>query len=95
MKNLHLQVQKAEKDVDFEDHRISNYRKESQSTEAQMAKRIRELEHRNAYHEQENEFLKKQNEAIMNTGDDSYGIFATITAISAIAFVLSRKKFVK
>ena len=52
-------LQKIEKYEDFEDHRISNYRKESQSTEAQMAKRIRELEHRNAYLEQENEFLKK------------------------------------
>ncbi len=52
-------LQKAEKDVDFEDRRINNYRKEAQSTEAQMAKRIRELEHRNAYLEQENEFLKK------------------------------------
>ena len=52
-------LQKAEKDVDFEDHRINNCRKKAQSTEAQMAKRIRELEHRNAYLEQENEFLKK------------------------------------
>ena len=37
----------------------SKSRKEAQSTEAQMAKRIRELEHRNAYLEQENDFLKK------------------------------------
>ena len=52
-------LQKAEKDANFEDRRINNCRKEAQSTEAQMAKRIRELEHRNAYLEQENEFLKK------------------------------------
>lgn len=43
----------------YEDRRKSNSRKEPQSTEAQMAKRIRELEHRNAYLEQENAFLKK------------------------------------
>lgn len=43
----------------FEDGRKNNSRKEATSTEAQMAKRIRELEHRNAYLEQENEFLKK------------------------------------
>lgn len=39
--------------------------------------------------------METENEAIMNTGDDSCGIFAIITAVSAIAFVLSRKKFVK
>ena len=52
-------VQKAESEAGFEDQRKKNCRKEAQSTEAQMAKRIRELEHRNAYLEQENEFLKK------------------------------------
>lgn len=61
-------LQKAEKDADFEDHRINNYRKEVQSTEAQMAKRIRELEHRNAYLEQENEFLKK-----IQSAEKAYG----------------------
>lgn len=49
--------EKAEKG--FEDGRSSNCRKATQSTEAQMAKEIRELKHRNAYLEQENEFLKK------------------------------------
>ena len=48
----------AESNPEFEDQRKSGNRKEL-STEAQMAKRIRELEHRNAYLEQENEFLKK------------------------------------
>ncbi len=51
--------EKAEKEIGFEDGRKNNCRREAQSTEAQMAKRIRELEHRNAYLEQENEFLKK------------------------------------
>ena len=50
---------RAEKDTEFEDKRKNNCRKEPQSTEAQMAKRIRDLEHRNAYLEQENDFLKK------------------------------------
>jgi len=52
-------MKKAETDNEFEDGRKANCRREPQSTEAQMAKRIRELEHRNAYLEQENEFLKK------------------------------------
>ena len=52
-------VENAAKENGFEDGRVSNSRKEAQSTEAQMAKRIRELEHRNAYLEQENDFLKK------------------------------------
>ena len=51
--------EKAESESGFEDLRKNNSRREVQSTEAQMAKRIRELEHRNAYLEQENEFLKK------------------------------------
>ncbi len=52
-------LEKAEMDAGFKDERKNNCRREAQSTEAQMAKRIRELEHRNAYLEQENEFLKK------------------------------------
>ena len=52
-------LEKAEEDTGFEDRRKNNCRKEVQSTEAQMAKRIRELEHQNAYLEQENAFLKK------------------------------------
>ena len=51
--------EKAESESGFEDRRKNNCRKEAISTEAQMAKRIKELEHRNAYLEQENEFLKK------------------------------------
>lgn len=52
-------IQKAEQDENFEDSRKNNSRKEPQNTEAKMAKRIRELEHRNAYLQQENDFLKK------------------------------------
>ena len=52
-------LEKSKTDSGFEDCRKNNCRKEAQSTEAQMAKRIRELEHRNAYLEQENDFLKK------------------------------------
>lgn len=51
--------EKAETEAGFEDGRKNNSRKEAQSTEAQMAKRIRELEHRVTYLEQENDFLKK------------------------------------
>lgn len=52
-------LKNAEEDTGFEDRRKNNCRKEAQSTEAQMAKRIRELEHQNTYLEQENAFLKK------------------------------------
>ena len=52
-------VEKAAKENGFVDGRSTNSHKAPQSTEAQMAKRIRELEHRNAYLEQENDFLKK------------------------------------
>lgn len=51
--------EKAKDGTDFEDGRKGNFRKEAQSSEVQLAKRIKELEHRNAYLEQENEFLKK------------------------------------
>lgn len=52
-------MSKAEDKETFEDGRKANGHKAVESTEAQMAKRIRELEHQNAYLEQENEFLKK------------------------------------
>ena len=60
--------EKSETDSGFEDCRKNNSRKEAQSTEAQMAKRIRELEHRNAYLEQENDFLKK-----IRSVEEAYG----------------------
>lgn len=61
-------LEKSETDSGFEDRRKNNCRKEPQSTEAQMAKRIRELEHRNAYLEQENDFLKK-----IRSVEEAYG----------------------
>lgn len=49
----------AARETGFADKRKDKSKQAPQSTEAQMAKRIRELEHRNAYLEQENDFLKK------------------------------------
>ena len=43
----------------FKDKRKDKNLQAPPGTEAQMLKRIRELEHRNAYLEQENDFLKK------------------------------------
>lgn len=52
-------VIKADDENGFADKRKDKRMQAPQSTEAQMMKRIRELEHRNAYLEQENDFLKK------------------------------------
>jgi transposase-like protein len=52
-------VNKAGEEAGFADKRKDRSLQAPLSTEAQMMKRIRELEHRNAYLEQENEFLKK------------------------------------
>jgi hypothetical protein len=52
-------VAKANAEGGFADKRKDKSLQAPPSTEAQMMKRIRELEHRNAYLEQENEFLKK------------------------------------
>lgn len=49
----------AKKETGFADLRKDKSLQAPPSTEAQMQKRIRELERRNAYLEQENEFLKK------------------------------------
>lgn len=46
----------------FADKRKDKHLQTPPGTEAQMMKRIRELEHRNAYLEQENDFLKKMQE---------------------------------
>ena len=50
---------KADEQTGFADKRKNKNLQAPLSTEAQMMKRIRELEHRNAYLEQENDFLKK------------------------------------
>lgn len=52
-------MQKATEETGFADKRKDKTQQSPPSTEAQMMKRIRELEHRNAYLEQENDFLKK------------------------------------
>lgn len=53
----------SERECGFEDQRKNNSRKEAQSTQAQLEKKIKQLEHRLAYLEQENDFLKKIQEA--------------------------------
>ena len=58
--NVELQ---AERDGGFTDRRSDNHRHEAQTIEARQAQRIRELEHRLAYLEQENDFLKKIQQA--------------------------------
>ena len=50
---------KADEQTGFADKRKDKSLQSPPSTEAQMMRRIRELEHRNAYLEQENDFLKK------------------------------------
>ena len=52
-------LEKADEENGFVDRRKDKTLQAPLSTEAQMMKRIRELEHRNAYLEQENDFLKK------------------------------------
>ena len=49
---------KADEQTGFADKRKDKSLQSPPSTEAQMMRRIRELEHRNAYLEQENDFLK-------------------------------------
>ena len=59
--------ERLEKMVDrtegFADLRKNNRRQEPKSNEAQLSKKIKQLEHRLAYLEQENDFLKKLQEA--------------------------------
>lgn len=55
----HHLAKQAEREAGFEDLRKYNYRKESVSSEAELKKRNQYLEHRIAYLEQENDFLKK------------------------------------
>lgn len=59
---------KASTETGFVDKRKDKSQQTPLSTEAQMMKRIRELEHRNAYLEQENDFLKKIQELEKDCG---------------------------
>ena len=52
-------LREAEREEGFQNLRKNNHRREAQSTQAQMAKRIRQLEHQVVYLQQENEFIKK------------------------------------
>ena len=64
---LHL-MKKADEEDGFSDKRKDKSKQAPQSTEAQMAKRIRELEHQVTYLEQENDFLKK-----IRSVEEAYG----------------------
>ena len=60
LENFRAQLmRKTDEESGFKDKRKDKSQQAEPSTEAQMMKRIRELEHRNAYLEQENDFLKK------------------------------------
>ena len=60
LRNFRSQLMaKADEKTGFTDKRKDKSLQTPLNTEAQMMKRIRELEHRNAYLEQENDFLKK------------------------------------
>lgn len=59
---------RASMETGFTDKRKDKNLQAPLSTEAQMMKRIRELEHRNAYLEQENDFLKKIQELEKDCG---------------------------
>lgn len=58
----------ADREGGFADKRKDKGKQVPQSTEAQMAKRIRQLEHQVAYLEQENDFLKK-----IRSVEEAYG----------------------
>ena len=58
----------AGREAGFADRRKDKSKQEPQSTEAQMATRIRQLEHQVAYLEQENDFLKK-----IRSVEEAYG----------------------
>lgn len=64
---LHL-MKKADEENGFSDKRKDKSKQAPISTEAQMAKRIRELEHQVTYLEQENDFLKK-----IRSVEEAYG----------------------
>ena len=58
----------ADRETGFSDKRKDKSKQAPPSTEAQMAKRIRELEHQVTYLEQENDFLKK-----IRSVEEAYG----------------------
>ena len=64
LENFQARVEKeAEREGGFTDKRVNNHRREAETDEAKLRKRLKQLEHRVAYLEQENDFLKKIEEA--------------------------------
>ena len=62
--NFQLRLEKeAQREEGFADKRSRNHRHEAQSDEANLLKRLKQLEHQVAYLQQENDFLKKIDEA--------------------------------
>jgi len=64
LENFQTRLEKdAQREDGFADKRSGNYRHEPQTDEAKFLKRLRQLEHQVAYLQQENDFLKKIEEA--------------------------------
>ena len=64
LENFQANIEKAAQREDgFADKRSNNHRQEAQTDEAKLLKRLRQLEHQVAYLQQENDFLKKIDEA--------------------------------
>lgn len=64
MENFRAGLEKsASREEGFTDLRRNNHRQQNKSTEADLRKRIQQLEHEITYLEQENRFLKKITEA--------------------------------
>jgi len=64
LENFQTRLEKdAQREDGFADKRSSNHRHEAQNDEAKLLKRLKQLEHQVAYLQQENDFLKKIEEA--------------------------------
>ena len=62
--NFQLRLEKeSQREGGFADKRSENCRREAQTDEANLLKRLKQLEHQVAYLQQENDFLKKIDEA--------------------------------
>ena len=64
LENIQANIEKAAQREDgFADKRSNNHRHDAQTDEAKLLKRLKQLEHQVAYLQQENDFLKKIDEA--------------------------------
>ena len=64
LENFQTRLEKeAEREEGFADRRSGNHRQEAQTDETKLLKRLKQLEHQVAYLQQENDFLKKIEEA--------------------------------